>query len=296
VLRPGFEPGSSTFLQSQVERPIYLTGLYESFFTQLTILPEHRAEPFCQRINRFRDIDSCKNATYKRASVYSMNMLFDLFQSVKVIDLSHEIKEGMTVYIGDPAPKIKRVKTIDKNGVNLSKVIMGVHNGTHVDSPFHFIKNGITADEIPIERFLGKALTIDFSDKEAGSGISLTDLKKYEDKIDEGIIVLLYTGISKHWNEEWSRSKFTYLSKEAAEWLADKNVKGVGIDCLSIEKFGSKNGEVHKALLKKNIFIIESLNSSLEQLVGKEAMLFCLPIYLKGTDGAPARVIGLVEN
>ncbi len=223
-------------------------------------------------------------------------MLPRLFQTVKVIDLSHKIEEGMTVYIGDPTPKIKRVKTIDKNGVNLSKVIMGVHNGTHIDAPYHFIKNGITADEIPIERFSGKTLTFDFSDKEAGSGISLSDLQKYENKIEEGIIVLLYTGMSKHWNEEWSRSKFTYLSMEAAEWLADKNVNGVGIDCLSIEKFGSKNGETHKALLKKNIFIIESLNSSLEQLIGREAILICLPIYLKGTDGAPARVIALVEN
>jgi len=221
-------------------------------------------------------------------------MVVDLFRNHRIVDLSHKIEEGMTVYIGDPAPKITRIKRIDEEGVNLSKVEMGVHNGTHIDAPYHFIDEGITVDKFPVERFLGTALTLDFSNKHAGSAIDSSDLERFENQIEEGIIVLLYTGISKFWDEEWSRSKFTYLSKDGAEWLARKNVNGVGIDCLSIEKFGSKTGLTHKALLKNNIFIIESLNSNLEKLVGRQSILICLPIYLKGTDGSPARVIALM--
>ncbi|MEM3637231.1 MAG: cyclase family protein [Conexivisphaerales archaeon] len=223
-------------------------------------------------------------------------MFTDLFENANVVELSHRIHEGMTVYIGDPVPKITRVKTIQVDKVNLSKVEMGVHNGTHIDAPYHFIDNSATADQIPVERLCGKAVTLDFSSKEHGSAIDSTDLERYQEKIRKDAIILLYTGVSKFWDEDWSRSRFTYLSTDGAEMLVSKGVKAVGIDCLSIERFGSKTGETHKTLLGNNIPIIESLNSNLSKLVGKNALLICMPLFLQGTDGAPARAIALLER
>lgn len=212
----------------------------------------------------------------------------------RIIDLSHDIEDKMTVYIGDPSPQIKRVKTIKRDGVNLSTVFLGTHTGTHVDAPIHFIENGYGMDELPLDAIIGYADVLDFSRIPAGSGIGERELKSYSSLIREGHIAVLFTGLSEHWDEQKYRRNFTYLEPEGAEWLVKKKVKAVAIDYLSIEKFRSKDHVTHKILLSNNIPIIESLNSNVKMLIGKEPMMICLPLKLKGADGSPARVIALL--
>jgi kynurenine formamidase len=105
-------------------------------------------------------------------------------------------------------------------------------------------------------------------------------------------IVLLYTGTSDHWDQNESiMQNYTYLEPSAAKWIVDYNIKCIGMDSVSVEKYNFQEGLLHRTLLSKNIGIIEALNSNLKKCVGKRMFLVCLPLFLRGIDGAPARVI-----
>ncbi len=214
-----------------------------------------------------------------------------IIKTGRAIDLTHMIGVGMTVYVGDTEPKIERVKELAKDGVNLSKIQIGSHTGTHVNAPIHFIEKGVGVGELPVEQFIGEAVVLDLSHKPPGSAISRDDLNRYGDFVKKDDIVLLFTGMSLHWDEEWARTNYTYLSDDGAEWLVKKGVKVVGIDFLSVEKFGAKEPKTHRILLGNGVAIIESISSELRHLIGKRILLICLPIKIKGSDGAPARAI-----
>ena len=207
------------------------------------------------------------------------------------VDLTQTIKNGMTTYVGDPVPKVTKFKRLAKDGVNISVLTMGSHTGTHVDAPAHFVKGGKALDELSVESFVGEAVVLDFSSKPPGSAITSSDLKEHSDKVVPGNIVLLYTGMSKEWEVKRARRSITYLDGGAADWLVRRKVKAVGIDYLSVEKFGAKIPVAHVTLLSHGIPIIESLNDNLSRLVGHHILFLCLPIKVGGCDGAPARAV-----
>jgi arylformamidase len=207
------------------------------------------------------------------------------------LDLTDTVENGMTVYVGDPIPKISSFKWLAEDGVNVSLVRLGSHTGTHVDAPIHFIRGAKAVDELPVESFVGEAVILDFSHKQVGSAITASDLERYSGKIQKGIIVLLYTGLSKRWKDPRARRKFTYLGGDAARWLVERKVKAIGVDHLSIEKFGAKEPVAHVTLLSHGVPIIESLNQNLSKLVGRRTLFFCLPIKIGGCDGAPSRAM-----
>ncbi len=212
----------------------------------------------------------------------------------RAVDLTHELANGMPVYPGDPMPSFESAATLEKNGVNLTRLTLGSHTGTHTDAPVHFIKGGIGIDEIPPSSLIGEALVVDLSNKPLGSGITDSDLKVVlEGKILDDVIVLFYTGSSDHWGEASVNSNYTYLTQNAAEYLVSRKVRAVGIDFLSVEKFKAPEPVVHRTLLGNGIFIIESLSSALKQFAGKSILLINLPIKLQGGDGAPSRSIAV---
>jgi arylformamidase len=200
----------------------------------------------------------------------------------------------MPIYPGDPSPSFENYSTLEKDGVNLTKLIMGSHTGTHLDAPRHFIRDGIGIDRIPPEKLIGEAYVADLSTKPIGSGITSKDLqRKLEEKIAEDDIVVVYTGCSEHWGDKSIDREYTYLTGEAADYLVSKRVRAVGIDYLSVEKFKAPEPVVHKTLLGSGIFIIESLTSAVRQFVGKRILMICMPIKLQDGDGAPSRVVAI---
>jgi arylformamidase len=214
----------------------------------------------------------------------------------KAVDLTHDLANGMPIYPGDPTPSFESYATISRNGVNLTRITMGSHTGTHVDAPRHFIQEGITVDQIPIAKLIGEAYVADLSNIPIGGAIDSTNLKsKLDGKVTEGDIVICYTGCSDHWFDEAVWKNYTYLTGEAAQYLVTKKISGFGIDFLSVEKFGAKEAVAHKTLLGNGIFIIESISSAIKQFVARKVLLVCLPIKLLGADGAPARVIAVPE-
>jgi arylformamidase len=226
--------------------------------------------------------------TRKEASV-KMRYAFE-----KAVDLTQELANGMPVYPGDPLPSFKRSATIEKNGVNLTKLSLGSHTGTHTDAPIHFIQGGEPIDKIPVKSFIGQALVIDLSKtKPIGSGIGASDLQALDSQIRKDDIVLLYTGCSDRWGDPEINTNYTYCTKEAADYFVSKEVRAVGIDFLSIEKFKAPEPIVHKTLLKNGIYIIESLSSALKQFSEQRILLISLPIKLENGDGAPSRSIAV---
>ena len=212
----------------------------------------------------------------------------------KAVDLTHELANGMPIYPGDPSPSFERSATIEKNGVNLTKLTLGSHTGTHTDAPIHFISGGEPIDQIPVKSFIGEALVVDLSKTKAiGSGILPSDLQEFDSQIKDDDIVLLYTGSSDKWGDPAVNTNYTYCTKEAADYFVSKKVRAVGIDFLSIEKFKATEPIVHKTLLKNGIYIIESLSSALKQFSGQRILLISLPIKLENGDGAPSRSIAV---
>ncbi|HVH15289.1 MAG TPA: cyclase family protein [Candidatus Angelobacter sp.] len=212
----------------------------------------------------------------------------------RATDLTHNLHNGMPIYPGDPSPSFEKYSTLQKDGVNLTKLTMGSHTGTHLDAPRHFIANGIGIDQIPPEKLIGEAYVADLSKTPIGNGITSKDLRRELDKkIVKDDIVVVYTGCSEHWGDAAVTRGYTYLTGDAADYLVSRKVRAVGIDFLSVEKFNTPEPVTHKTLLGNGIFIIESLSGALKQLVGKKVLMICMPIKLQDGDGAPARVVAV---
>jgi arylformamidase len=200
----------------------------------------------------------------------------------------------MPIFPGDPTPKFESVLNLERDNVNVSRITLGTHTGTHVDSQKHFITNGVGIEKESLSKFIGEAVVMDFSNKTRGDGITSYDLDNYSSLMVPNDIILLYTGTSDYWYDDYMDKvgkKFTYLDPSATKWILSHKIKSVGIDTFSVEKYGSKEALIHKKLLGSGIGIIENLNSNLRQFVGRRVFLVCLPLALKELDGSPARAI-----
>ncbi len=202
-----------------------------------------------------------------------------LLKVLKIHDLTRTISQDMRIYPGDPEPKFEPHATIKDNRVNVTKITLGSHTGTHVDAQWHFLQEGNTIDRESLYKFIGEASIIDVSGKKS---IRAEDLSEHDIRSDD--VVLIYTGTSDRLTD------FTYLEVSGAEWMVEHKIKCVGIDTASVEEYGKIDAPVHKLLLAKNIGIIENL-ANFEQFAGSRMFFVCLPLPLKGIDGSPARAL-----
>ena len=212
----------------------------------------------------------------------------------RAVDLSQPLEDGMPIYPGDAVPSFEPYKTLAKDGVNLTRLTLGSHTGTHIDAPMHFIRGGKTVDELNPSTFLGEAIVADLTRKKPGSGVTASDLRRALPNGDlGGLVVVVFTGCSRSWGDESMNRSYTYLTEGGARYLVGRNARGVGIDFLSVEKFDAKAPVAHRTLLGSGVYIIESLAKSVERFRGERFLLVCLPLRLKGRDGAPCRAVGV---
>ena len=109
-------------------------------------------------------------------------------------DLTHLISQDMLVYPGDPQPEFEASATIEKEKVNVTRIVIGSHTGTHIDAQKHFIADGNGIDKEPLDKFIGEAVILDISNISVGSGITDANLDKYSNIVRANDIILLYTG------------------------------------------------------------------------------------------------------
>lgn len=202
----------------------------------------------------------------------------------KIIDISWPVCEGMTAYKDRKVVAITHTKTWEQDQAREALITLGTHTGTHVDAPPHFMEHGVTIDQLDLSKLVGPCTVIDMS--HVDDHIGMDDLKNIEIQPDQ--IILFKTKNSVLESNASFNATFIYVHQSAAAFLAEKNVRAVGIDYLGIER-GQPCHETHLRLLEKNIPIIEGLR--LAQVQPGEYFFCCLPLALQGLEGAPARAI-----
>ena len=204
-----------------------------------------------------------------------------------IYDISVPIHNDMHVWPSDPKVRLEPQAHPARDGshtVRVTSIACGNHTGTHMDAPSHMIDGGATLNDIPLEQLVGPAQVIDMTGR---SEIGRSDL---EGRLPRGIRKVLFkTDNSKHWNDPEFFEGFTGLTPDGADYLVEHHVELVGIDYLSIERYGSIDHATHFVLLRQFVVIIEGLN--LSDVPPGEYHLFALPIKLDGADGAPVRAI-----
>ncbi len=185
---------------------------------------------------------------------------------MEIIDVSVGISPGMLVFPGDPAVAIlPHSRIAGGDAANVSGIRMGTHSGTHVDPPLHFFMDGTDVSKIPLQRLMGECY--------------VADLRSLEEKITKED---LYPGRNSF------RDKILLLKTRNSGLLVDVGVKLVGIDYLSIEKYGG-SGEVHRTLLGGGIPIVETLD--LSKVEEGEYFFHFLPLRITGGDGGPGMAV-----
>ena len=214
-----------------------------------------------------------------------------------VIDLTHVVNSNMTVYPDTVKPAFELYNTIEKDGFAELKMTFCTHTGTHIDAPSHILKNRKSLDRFPVDKFIGKAITIPCLNLNV---IGLEYLKVYTKKIAQVEFILFFTGWQYKWNTEHYFEDFPVLSKDAAQWLTTFKLKGIGFDAISADRINmpEKEGSIalpnHFILLGKEVLLIENL-TNLDKLTEDIFTFQCMPLKIENADGSPVRAIAITE-
>ncbi len=205
---------------------------------------------------------------------------------MKLFDISVPLSASLPTYPGDPGLHIEERMHISRGDpVNLMHISLGVHTATHIDSPHHILNNGITMDSLPLEKCIGPARVLDFP-----PAVKMIDRQALRRADLKGVTrLLLKTSNSTRWGTAHFDEHFVALTGDGAEYLVEHGIGFIGIDYLSIDAFGSNDLPAHHVLLHRGVVILEGIN--LQEIKPGDYELICLPISIKGSDGAPARAV-----
>jgi arylformamidase len=203
------------------------------------------------------------------------------------IDISVPLAPSTPIFEGDPTFHLEPAFTISGGAVcNVSRIDMGVHTGTHLDAPLHFIEGAPASESIPLEAGIGPAFVVDATSVQ-GAAITADDIAALAIPDDETRL-LFKTRNSALWGVAGFQSSFIGLDAGAAEELVTRGLALVGVDYLSVAPFG-KGAETHLPLLSKGIAVLEGID--LRKVEPGPIDLICLPIRLLASDGVPARAL-----
>ncbi len=209
----------------------------------------------------------------------------------KIIDVSVPLEVGMPSWPGSPGFQIYRTLTLESGGeANISQLDTDVHIGTHVDAPCHFISEGEAVEQLSLDVLIGPTYVADLPDV---TSITAKDLEALN-LPEHTSRLLLKTRNSELWQKKVREFKpdFVALTADAAQWLVDHHINLIGVDYLSVQRYGD-SPLTHETLLGAGVIILEGLN--LSEVTTGVYQLICLPLKLVGADGAPARTVLVKE-
>lgn len=201
-------------------------------------------------------------------------------------DVSVPIRVEMVTFPGDPTVHLERAASMADGAIcNVSRLDFGLHSGTHIDAPIHFIDGAAGLETIPLEVLVGPAIVVDATAIEA--------------QLDRGAIdgltippgterVLFRTRNTELWGRPTFSTSFVALTADGAQALVERGVRLVGADYLSIAAYGDPV-DTHVTLLGAGVVIVEGLD--LRAVEPGSYDLICLPLSIPGSDGGPARAI-----
>lgn len=256
-----------------------------------------------------------------------MEAVTDPYSGLQMVELSHVWGHGVPSLPGDPDVQMFRSVKHAQHGVMTNRITMVMHSGTHMNTPMHMIQGGASAAEIPLEHFFGNGVIVSIP-KKAWELVTAEDLDAANPGIRRGDFVVIVTG----WHHKYSDSLEYFgdspgLAKEAAQWLADKEVKLVGVDMPQVDhplatslgphrggpimnrlvkKYEDATGldpkvehpewnAAHKVLLGAGIPTIEQVGGDVDGLLGKRATFHAAPWNWRHGDACPVRFVAMID-
>lgn len=202
----------------------------------------------------------------------------------KYLDISLTLSATSVRWVAAPPFElIERRRMSRGDGNNSSAVTMSVHSGTHVDAPFHFLPDGATIDALPVDRFIGPAIV-----HEVGAEGYITAEHVAAMDLRGESRVLFKTRNSTLLQRPDYEPDFVAFSVDGARALVDRGVTLVGLDYLSVAR-ADDQVPVHRAFLDHGVVLLEGVD--LSAVAPGRYELMCLPIKLRGADGAPCRAV-----
>lgn len=217
---------------------------------------------------------------------------------MRIIDLSLPIEEGMMTFPTHWHPVVE-ITILGRHGIEgreTRKLVLGTHIGTHADAPRHFIPNGRTIDDVPLDVLIGPATVVDFTGSAPLQAIDVPDLQqKLGGKVPSRLI--LRTGWSEYFGDMKFYNEYPFLSENAAHFLVDQGVRLIAMDTPSPDNPAHSRGTPkdspnHKVLLGAGVVLVEYV-ANLKSLSASEVELIVMPLKLKGCDGSPARCVAI---
>jgi len=203
---------------------------------------------------------------------------------MKLIDVSVPLDAQLPTYPHNTPFTLEPIKRLARgDSSNVSTLHMSAHTGTHVDAPRHFFDDGAGTEALPLELLIGRARVIDISSRAVGA----EDLGAID--LSDDIRVLIKTRNSRLWGSSEFQADYVGVTESGAKHLVEHGIKVVGVDYLSVEQFHNPGAPAHHVLLGAGIIVIEGLD--LRQVEAGIYEMFCLPLRVVGSDGAPARVV-----
>ena len=223
-----------------------------------------------------------------------------MLKSRRIVELSHRMIPGQeeypleikTFYTDEVLPRIERRADI---WYILQEVRMGSHVGTHVEFPFHHLKEGKTAADYPLNRLMGDAVVLDFSHKKKDEEITRQEVMASGVELRWGDIVLIRTDMHKLWKTPQGHDR-PVLSLDATRYLVEEiRIHCIGTDATGLEVRGGNDQPVHQMLFTNDVAMVECL-TNLDKLRSPRFQIIILPLMVEGLDACPVRVVALEED
>lgn len=234
----------------------------------------------------------------------SLRRLEAALRDMELIELGQFLEEGMPVHPSHPHfYKMPWHSIALGDPCNDNQLLLNEHSGTHVDSYGHYLADGgyETIDGISVFSLCGRCVTIDATFLKAGETLEREHLLRWEQahgRLAPQIVVLIDLGWMRHWRLRPETGPFCHgypgVGASAAQLLADRKVKLVGVDTLSVDSDGAAGDPAHHILLSNRIAVAENL-TNLGMLHGRQGYFVMLPLRIRGGSASPVRPVVLVD-
>jgi len=207
-----------------------------------------------------------------------------------LVDLSMPLSPSSIPVPGHPSPTFEPLHLLERDGLRNTVVTLSLHTSTHVDAPSHFIADGKTIDEIPVDRFHRPGIRLDLTGCPPGAAIGLSDLEAagFDAPSSRNAIVLLASGwTDRAWTTPELYGGNPYLAPDAAEAVAAAGPSAIGLD-FAVD--AGRPWPNHTVLLGAEVLLIENL-VGIAALPSDGFTVYAFPLRVAGENGAPARVV-----
>ncbi len=221
-----------------------------------------------------------------------------------IVDLSHELYEGMPNIGGNPVSfgflyTFEELSTITQGKLSMQgrQIMMPEHCGTHLDVPFHFDPAGATTADIPLTRLVAPGHLLDLSHKGPRDRITPSDLREAAEvsgrPVAPDTAVLVYTGADRVWGEPGFSTERPYVPEETAQWLVDQRIAVFGTDLIGMDDPDAWWWPSHRIWLTNGVPMCQQL-CNLDQLVDREFLFIALPLRMRTGTASPVRAVALL--